>query len=99
MTLLLLNFSIVPPRTPAYCAPASPPPRLHGDSVNAGPPLGVAARIGSTPDSNVTHVTVLLVESGCDATIITASPVFRSETVWFGSLLTSCDRSAPADRP
>ena len=57
------------------------------------------ARIGSTPDNRVTAVIVALPASGCEATIITASPTFRSAIVLLGNRPTSCERSPPADRP
>src|SRR5258708_6751317 len=102
MTLLLLrefpsllfvekNYSPPPPSGPS-------PPIFQGDSVIEGAP-GAAAKIGSTPDNNVTAVIAELLGSGCDATIITASPTFRSAIVLFGSRLTSCERSPPALRP
>src|SRR5579871_154031 len=87
----------------AYCTPppasGAPPPTFHGDKVIAGLPLGVAARIGSTPASRVTAVTVWLLGSACDATTITASPTFRSARLPVGSLDNICDRSPPADLP
>src|SRR5579871_1737741 len=87
----------------AYCTPppasGAPPPTFHGDKVIAGLPLGVAARIGSTPASRVTAVTVWLPGSACDATTITASPTFKSARVPEGSLDNICDRSPPADLP
>src|SRR5580692_2888988 len=85
-----------PPPPPPSGAPS--PPIDQGDSVIDGAP-GAAAKIGSTPDNRVTAVTVALPGSGCDATIITASPTFKSAIVLFGSRLTNCERSPPADRP
>src|SRR5580704_2478837 len=86
-----------------YCTPppasGAPPPTFHGDNVIVGLPLGVAARIGSTPASKVTAVTVRLLGSACDATTITASPTFRSARVPAGSLDNICDRSPPAALP
>ncbi len=75
----------------------APWPNDHGDKVIAEPPG--ACRIGSTPDNRVTAVIVALPASGCEATIITASPTFRSAIVLLGNRLTSCERSPPADRP
>jgi hypothetical protein len=51
-----------------------------------GAPAGAAARMGSTPESMVTAVTLSLPGVDSVATIKTASPDFRSASVSFGSL-------------
>jgi hypothetical protein len=84
--LPFIEKNYFPPPPPPSGAPS--PPIDHGDNVIAGAP-GVAARIGSTPDNKVTAVTLALPASDCDATIITASPTFKSAIVLLGSRLTS----------
>jgi hypothetical protein len=58
--------------------PSGAPPKLHGDNVIEASPLGVAARIGSTPESRVTAVRVSLPAESCEATTMRASPGRRS---------------------
>jgi hypothetical protein len=91
---LLLNQKLekcLPERVP-YCglpaasAPPPPPPTFQGDRVIACDPLGVAAKMGSTPESIVTAVTLLLPGEGSEATIIKASPGLRSVRDSVGSL-------------
>jgi len=74
-----------------YCVPSSPPPppegpRLQAPMKIAWLALGEAVRMASTPLSSVIAVTPP--ESvPCEATIITASPFFKSASVAAGSRL------------
>src|ERR1039458_8784839 len=78
-----------------YSPPPPPPPMLIDRSM---PPFGFAVRIGSTPERRVIASTVLDPSDDSDATIITASPVFRSSSVPVGNRSIICERSAPAER-
>src|SRR5207245_10991890 len=84
-----------------YGFPASPPeasPKVHGDRIEEALLFGEACRMGSTPPSNVmTDGTPFAPPSV--ATIITASPFWKSERVAAGMRLNACWKSPPPPAP
>src|SRR5713226_7149940 len=84
-----------------YGVAASPPPpllRLHGERIVDAVLLGEDSRMGSTPPSRVITVDRPFAPPSV-ATIMTASPFCRSDSVAAGMRLIICCRSAAPPPP